>query len=215
VVLLEVVVAAVTVSTPLRISDEPLALDQILAVARHHQPATLSDDPAFRAHLERGPALLREALERGDIIYGVNTGFGGNVRLIIPDSEVRHHQENLLQFLSCGVGDPLPPEVVRAAMLLRANALARGYSAVRPVVIERLLELLNHDITPVVPRYGSVGASGDLCPSAYVARVLLGHGEVSIAARGPRPLPPCMPQASLPSAWRPRKVSRCSMARPP
>ena len=100
------------------------------------------------------------------------------MKFIIPDAELEHHQENLVDFLSCGVGDPLPEEVVRAAMVLRANALARGYSGVRPVVIERLLDLLNHGITPIVPRYGSVGASGDLCPSAYIARALLGRGQV-------------------------------------
>jgi phenylalanine ammonia-lyase len=170
--------AAVSFSTSLQISREALTLEQILAVARDHQRVELCDEPAFRSHLERGAARLREALDRGDIVYGVNTGFGGNVRLIIPDSELQHHQENLLEFLSCGAGDPLPAEVVRAAILLRATALARGYSGVRAVVIERLVDLLNHDLTPVVPRYGSVGASGDLCPSAYIARVLLGRGEV-------------------------------------
>jgi len=89
-----------------------------------------------------------------------------------------HHQENLLEFLACGVGEALPDAVVRAAMLLRANALARGLSGVRVVVIERLLDLLNRGITPIVPRFGSVGASGDLCPSAYIARAMCGRGEV-------------------------------------
>ena len=169
---------AATLTTPIEIAAESLTLDQILAVARHGQPACLTHDPAARDRLERGPAAVRRLLERGEIIYGVNTGFGGNVKLIIPDAELRHHQENLLDVLTCGVGDPLPVEVVRAAILLRANALARGYSGVRPVVVERLLDLLNHGITPLVPRYGSVGASGDLCPSAYIAGVLLARGEV-------------------------------------
>ena len=111
------------------------------------------------------------------MVYGVNTGFGGNARYVIPSEELAHHQQNLLEFLSCGVGEALPEEAVRAAILLRANALARGFSAVRLVVIERLLDLLNHRITPVVPRFGSVGASGDLCPSAYIARVMAGRGE--------------------------------------
>ena len=117
------------------------------------------------------------------MIYGVNTGFGGNVKFVIPDTELAHHQRNLIEYHCCGVGEALPEEVVRAAILLRANALARGLSAVREVVIERLLDLLNHGITPVVPRYGSVGASGDLCPSAYIARVMCGDGEVSYEGR--------------------------------
>jgi len=160
------------------IAAEPLALPEIIAVARHGAWVGLCEAPVVRQTIERSRQALLRALERGEIIYGVNTGFGGNVRLIIPESELRHHQENLLENLACGVGDPLPREVVRAAMLLRANTLARGFSGVRLSVIERLLDLLNHDITPVVPRWGSVGASGDLCPSAYIARGLLGRGEV-------------------------------------
>jgi phenylalanine ammonia-lyase len=116
-----------TVSAAVTISTESLNLEDIIAVARSGQTVRLSEDGGFRRHIARGPEAIRGALERGELIYGVNTGFGGNVRFVIPDTEMQHHQENLLDFLSCGVGDPLPDEVVRAAMLLRANALARGY----------------------------------------------------------------------------------------
>jgi phenylalanine ammonia-lyase len=169
---------ASVLAAPVEISTSSLTLESIASVARAHQPVRLSANKPVREHIERGPQAVRNMLDRGELIYGVNTGFGGNVKFVIPDAELQHHQENLLDFLSCGVGDPLPEEVVRAAVLLRANALARGYSGVRWVVIERLVDLLNHGITPVVPRYGSVGASGDLCPSAYIARVLLGRGKV-------------------------------------
>ncbi len=167
-----------TAATPVEISLDALSLGDIIAVSRRRQVVRLRPDDAFRRRIERGPQIVRESLDRGETIYGVNTGFGANVKFIIPTSEVEHLQENALNVLSCGVGDPLPDEIVRAAILLRANALARGYSAVRWIVIERLLDLLNHGITPLVPRYGSVGASGDLCPSAYVARALLGRGSV-------------------------------------
>ncbi len=170
--------AAAAVSTPIEISGKFLTIDDIAGIARHYQPVRLPSSEEFRRQIERGPEAVRALLERGELIYGVNTGFGGNVKFIIPDEELQHHQENLLRFLSCGVGDPLPEDAVRAAIVLRANALARGYSGVRWVVLERLLDLVNHGITPVVPRYGSVGASGDLCPSAYVARTLLGQGTV-------------------------------------
>ncbi len=191
--------AVAAAATPVLVSIDPLTLDDIIAVARRGRPASLTLDAALRRRLERGPEIVRQMLDRGDVIYGVNTGFGANVKFIIPDSELERHQENALNVLSCGVGDPLPPDVVRAAILLRANALARGYSAVRPIVIERLLDLLNHGITPIVPRYGSVGASGDLCPSAYVARAMLGRGSVlygnstvpaadALAAEGIEPL---------------------------
>lgn len=161
------------------LSHEFLTLEDIVAVARHGRPVELSSNPDFRRHIEEGHRTLERKLAQGEIVYGVNTGFGGNARFVIPGGDLAHHQENLLEFLSCGVGEPLPEETVRAAILLRANALARGLSGVRVEVIERLLDLLNHHITPVVPRFGSVGASGDLCPSAYIARAMLGRGEVS------------------------------------
>lgn len=155
-----------------------LSLEDIVAVARHNRSVEIGPDPAFRRRIEESRRTLERKLARGEIVYGVNTGFGGNARFVIPAGELAHHQQNLLEFLSCGVGEPIPGDVVRAALLLRANALARGFSAVRMVVIERLLDLLNHGITPVVPRFGSVGASGDLCPSAYIARAMSGRGEV-------------------------------------
>jgi phenylalanine ammonia-lyase len=165
-------------STAISISRNDLSLDEILAVARHSQPVALSNEEGFLQKIARGREALERKLDAGEVVYGVNTGFGGNARYVIPTDELAHHQQNLLEFLSCGVGEALPEEVVRAAILLRANALARGLSAVRLVVIHRLLDLLNHHITPIVPRYGSVGASGDLCPSAYITRAMAGRGEV-------------------------------------
>jgi len=165
------------------ISANDLSLPDIIAVARGRREVRLSDDESFRRNIKRGRETLEHKLAAGEVIYGVNTGFGGNARFVIPDDEVAHHQRNLLEFLSCGVGEPLSEEVVRAAILLRANALARGLSSVRMVVIERLLDLLNRHITPVVPRFGSVGASGDLCPSAYIARAMAGRGDVLYRGR--------------------------------
>src|SRR5579862_9474925 len=169
-----------TLSTPtatVLISQDHLSLNDIVAVARHWQEVALSTDDDFVLRIRRSREALERKLAAGEVVYGVNTGFGGNARYVIPSEELAHHQQNLLEFLSCGVGEPLPEAVVRAAILLRANALARGLSAVRLEVIERLLDLLNHRITPIVPRFGSVGASGDLCPSAYIARVMEGRGE--------------------------------------
>ena len=163
-------------SSAVCISLENITLDQIVSVARRGETVQLSGDPGFREMLLRGRQVLDRKLAQGEIVYGVNTGFGGNARCLIPDQELAHHQQNLLECLCCGVGEPLPEEAVRGAMLLRANALARGLSAVRVLVIERLIEALNRRITPVVPRFGSVGASGDLCPSAHIARALIGQG---------------------------------------
>jgi phenylalanine ammonia-lyase len=160
------------------ISGSQLTIAQVAAVARQKVRVRLSQAPEVRKKIAASRELLEEKLRRGEIIYGVNTGLGGNVRFILPAKDLAAHQQNIFRFLICGSGDPLPEDVVRAAMLLRANALAKGYSAVRTEVIERLLDLLNSGITPLVPSYGSVGASGDLIPSAYIGRVLLGEGEV-------------------------------------
>jgi phenylalanine ammonia-lyase len=160
------------------ISGSQLTIAQVAAVARQKFRVRLSQAPEVRKKIVASRELLEEKLRRGEIIYGVNTGLGGNVRFILPAKDLAAHQQNIFRFLICGSGDPLPEDVVRAAMLLRANALAKGYSAVRTEVIERLLDLLNSGITPLVPSYGSVGASGDLIPSAYIGRVLLGEGEV-------------------------------------
>jgi phenylalanine ammonia-lyase len=161
------------------ISGDGLTIAKVASVARLNNRVELVSHPGVREKIFASRQLLEKKIAAGEIIYGVNTGFGGNARYLIPSSEISKHQENMFQFLACGVGAALPEDTVRAAMLLRANALAKGFSGVRLVIIERLLDLLNSRITPIVPRYGSVGASGDLIPSAYVARALLGQGEVS------------------------------------
>ena len=165
-------------ATAVVISAGNLTLDDVIAVARGERAVALDPDPEFRRHIEQSRETLWRKLNEGEVIYGVNTGYGGNACYVIPGEELAHHQQNLLEFMACGVGEALPDDAVRAAMLLRANALARGLSGVRVVVIERLLDLLNHGITPIVPRFGSVGASGDLVPSAHIARALCGRGEV-------------------------------------
>jgi len=167
----------------MEISGTQLTTTEVAAVAREKLRVRLSQERDVREKILASRQLLEEKLRRGEIIYGVNTGLGGNVRFILPAKDLAAHQENIFHFLICGTGNPLPEDAVRAAILLRANALAKGYSAVRLVVIERLIDLLNHDITPIVPAYGSVGASGDLIPSAYIGRVLLGHGEVVFKGR--------------------------------
>ena len=167
----------------MEISGTQLTTTQVAAVAREKLRVRLSQERDVRKKILASRQLLEEKLRRGEIIYGVNTGLGGNVRFILPAKDLTAHQENIFHFLICGTGNPLPEDAVRAAILLRANALAKGYSAVRMVVIERLIDLLNHDITPIVPSYGSVGASGDLIPSAYIGRALLGHGEVVFKGR--------------------------------
>ena len=121
--------------------------------------------------------------EVGDHTYGVNTGFGRFVSESIPPEQAAELQLRLLRSHACGVGDPYPDEVVRAAMLLRANALAKGYSGARVETVELLVSMLVAGIVPVVPARGSVGASGDLAPLAHLALPLVGEGEATVEGR--------------------------------
>jgi len=133
---------------------------------------------AARANLERSAAALARAVEGGAALYGINTGFGPFARTRIEPAEIATLQINLVRSHAVGYGDPLPVPVVRAMLVLRAHSLAHGYSGVGPALVEALLALLNHDITPVVPEQGSVGASGDLAPLAHLGLALAGEGEV-------------------------------------
>jgi histidine ammonia-lyase len=117
-------------------------------------------------------------VEEEKVVYGITTGFGKFSDVVVPKEDTEDLQYNLIVSHACGVGEPFPEVVSRAMLILRANTLLKGYSGVRPVVIERLLALVNHNIHPVIPQQGSLGASGDLAPLSHLALVLLGKGEV-------------------------------------
>lgn len=134
--------------------------------------------PAARAKVNRGHLCIKRILERDQPIYGVNTGFGKLSNIIIRPERIERLQVNLIRSHCSGVGPPMAIDDVRLAMLLRANALAKGYSGVRPVVIETLLKMLQAGVTPVVPQQGSVGASGDLAPLAHIVLAMMGEGQV-------------------------------------
>lgn len=119
---------------------------------------------------------LKKLIERGQIMYGINTGFGELASKNIPKDDLKRLQLNLIRSHACGVGEPLSDEETRLLMLIRANELARGLSGVRPIVVKTLCEFLNKGIIPYIPHKGSVGASGDLAPSSHMALVLCGEG---------------------------------------
>jgi histidine ammonia-lyase len=122
---------------------------------------------------------VERILDSRDVVYGINTGFGKLCQVVIPKGQIHRLQRNLVASHAVGVGRPLPVEVVRAMMLLRANVLSKGYSGVRPQVVRHLVTMINENIHPVVPEQGSVGASGDLAPLAHMALALLGLGRVT------------------------------------
>lgn len=161
------------------IDGRSLTLDAVEEVARKGTRVRLAPEAAAR--IEASRALLVRLLEGDTPIYGVSTGFGRLAAVRIPASEQRELQINLVRSHASGTGDPLSTDEVRAILLLRANALARGQSGCRLVVVERLVDLLNLQIHPVVPEIGSLGASGDLGPLAHVALALVGEGLVEAA----------------------------------
>ena len=146
------------------LTGNDLRIEDVWEVAVHRVPVALADEA--RAGMEAARALVERV---GEHTYGVNTGFGRFVSESIPDDQVEELQLRLLRSHACGVGEPYPDEVVRAAMLLRANALAKGYSGARIETVELLIECLNRGVLPRVPARGSVGASGDLAPLAHLA----------------------------------------------
>jgi phenylalanine ammonia-lyase len=165
----------------LALGARPLTVEDVEAVARRE--ASVEFAPEARDRISLGRRRLEERLAGGDRIYGVNTGVGGNIKFALDAEQTERFQHNLMNHLSCGTGAALPQDVVRAAMLLRLATFSRGTSAVRLELAQALAALLNRGIVPVVPRYGSVGASGDLMPSAYVARALLGMGQADYRGR--------------------------------
>ena len=153
-----------------------LTLEQFEAIVLHAQPVTLS--ASAKTRVERARQTVDTALAEGKSIYGVTTGFGDLATVRIEPENLTLLQERLILSHAAGVGEPLPDEVVRGMLLLRANTLSRGHSGVRVEVIQALLQLLVHDVLPVVPSRGSVGASGDLAPLAHLSLPLLGRGRV-------------------------------------
>ena len=158
-----------------------LTIADVEAVARGDAVARL--DVHARARMDESRAVVERLVAAGEVVYGITTGFGDLAGTHIPPADARQLQENLLVSHAVGVGAPLPRDVVRAMLLLRANTLALGHSGCRPVLVDRILAFLEAGIHPVVPSQGSVGASGDLAPLAHLALPLIGRGEVELGGQ--------------------------------
>jgi histidine ammonia-lyase len=166
------------------LGDQPLSFLEIEQVALGGRAVALG--PGARARMSRSRAVIEAIAGGGDgapSVYGVNTGFGALAEVRIDAESIRELQRNLVRSHAAGVGEPLPRPVVRAMLLLRAAVLATGYTGVRPLVCERLCELLARGVHPVIPWQGSVGASGDLAPLAHLALVVIGEGEAELGGR--------------------------------
>src|SRR3990172_11914016 len=169
--------------TPVVIGQAELRIEDVVEVARGPREALLYRDPAFVAHIERGAAFLDEFLDSGGTVYGVTTGYGDSCSVQVPPHLVPELPHHLVRYHGCGTGALLDDAAVVAVLMARLNSLARGYSGVRWILLERLEQLIVQRILPCIPSEGSVGASGDLTPLSYVAAVLIGEREVSHAGR--------------------------------
>lgn len=157
------------------INGNDLTVEQVYSVAFHGEEVRIAESTLDELKKKR---LFLEEMHNKDVIYGINTGFGILADKRISDDDLEKLQVNIVRSHAAGVGEPLKTELVRAIMLVRANSLCKGYSAVRPEVVQQLVNFLNKGIVPIVPEQGSVGASGDLAPLAHIALALIGDGEV-------------------------------------
>ncbi len=185
----------VDTSGPLQLTAAGLEPDDVIAVAREDRPVTLSAEA--RAAMERSAAVVARLAESEEPVYGVTTGFGALATVYIPAPRREELQRALIRSHAAGIGHPLERDVVRAMIVLRARTLAMGCSGARPVVAETMLALLNAGLTPVVPEYGSLGASGDLAPLAHCGLALLGEGEVTDPGGAVRPAAEAMSKAGI------------------
>lgn len=160
-----------------QVSPDHLSLDQIQAVIVEKQPLVLSEETRRRIHHCR-EYLDRKLAHSDNLFYGINTGFGSLCDIRISEEDIEQLQHNLVVSHAAGMGDPVPPEVVRLMLLLKIQSLSYGYSGVREKVVQRLVDFYNADILPVVFELGSLGASGDLAPLAHLSLPLIGLGDV-------------------------------------
>lgn len=159
------------------LTGHTLTLNEIRRICCEGEIAAISPDSMRK--VEESREAVEKIVADKRTIYGINTGFGKFSDVLINESDVNDLQLNLIRSHACGVGDPFPEVVSRTMVLLRLNALIKGFSGIRPLVAERLLTLLNSHIHPVIPQQGSLGASGDLAPLSHLALVLVGEGKVN------------------------------------
>ncbi|MFD2044350.1 histidine ammonia-lyase [Ornithinibacillus salinisoli] len=158
------------------LTGSTLTLDDVKQIVYHNEEVVLANESV--QNIQKNRETVEKLLTDKQTMYGINTGFGKFSDVIIEESDLDKLQLNLIYSHACGVGEPFSEHIVRAMLLLRANALAQGYSGVRPELVTQLIKYLNAGIHPVIPQQGSLGASGDLAPLSHLALALLGEGEV-------------------------------------
>lgn len=164
---------------PIIFGDSRLTIADVMRIAQENCPVSLNDNSAFLARINCGVRFLQDKLKKEGKIYGVTTGYGDSCTTAVPLDLVDQLPLHLVRFHGCGLGRYFSHQQARAIMAVRLGSLAQGFSAVRIELMQRIADLLNYDIAPLIPEEGSVGASGDLTPLSYLAAVLIGEREVS------------------------------------
>ncbi|MEQ1530755.1 MAG: aromatic amino acid lyase, partial [Methylococcales bacterium] len=157
----------------------PLTIEDICLIARRQAQPELSRQPEFIERIDKGARFIDTLLSEQGFVYGVTTGYGDSCTVSIPLHLVEQLPKQLYTFHGCGLGDYFDSEQTRAILAVRLTSLARGFSGVRYQLLEQLAALLSHDVLPLIPQEGSVGASGDLTPLSYLAAVIAGEREVT------------------------------------
>ncbi|WP_341326577.1 aromatic amino acid ammonia-lyase [Methylotuvimicrobium sp. KM2] len=160
------------------VDGQDLTIEDITALADRSHRVELSDEPAFVARIDKGAEFIETLLREEGFVYGVTTGYGDSCTVSIPLDKTFDLSRHLYTFHGCGLGAHFDEQQTRAIMAVRLNSLARGFSGVRYRLLQQIAELLKHDVLPLIPQEGSVGASGDLTPLSYLAAVLAGEREV-------------------------------------
>ncbi|MFP7733445.1 histidine ammonia-lyase [Priestia aryabhattai] len=159
----------------IQIDGNSLTFDQIYKVIYQGYSVKISDHAV--EHIQKSRTLVEESMTNNSVIYGVNTGFGKFSDTVISKMDLADLQINLIRSHACGLGEPFSLDISRVMLLLRANALAKGYSGIRLETLQLLIDCLNQNVVPVIPSQGSLGASGDLAPLSHLALLLVGEGE--------------------------------------
>ena len=160
----------------IQLDGNTLSPAEVYAVASENIEIKLSDDSWNR--IVKSRKVVEDILDSGEVVYGINTGFGSLVDTNISNEHLQDLQVNLIRSHATGLGDGMPKSAVKAMMVARINSFARGFSGVHPNVVQQLIDYVNHDVTPYIPRIGSLGASGDLAPLSHMALTLIGEGFV-------------------------------------
>ena len=157
------------------INGRDLTVEDVIKVCRYGEEVVVAEDA--KKAVQKARDYVEKKLAEGAVIYGLTTGFGKFANVVIDHEQTAKLQRNLIISHACAIGDPLPKHVVRAIMLLRCNALARGHSGIRPSTLNTLMEMINKGVHPQIPEKGSLGASGDLAPLSHMVLTMIGEGH--------------------------------------